>query len=157
VFADERYVWMDSDGEPLGPSIQVGGPVLKVWDHERNAAVGIPADGYGQWLREHPYLTVLEDRSVVVEGRVFLQLTLMVDDDAPTAPGFDGVLLGKFDGIDKGQPWDEVAPGETFTETVIEVWGQTMVVKSVGATNDAEQAEQDAAQELVLSTMKLPS
>ena len=95
---------------------------------------------------------------VTVDGRSIPLVTLKVDDDAPAAPGHGGVLLGRNDGIDRGQSWDEVAPGDVFTQAVIELDdGEVMVVKAVGAETEAEQAELDAALDLVLSTMTLPN
>lgn len=151
-------VLLDSNVSYYNPQILIAGPLLKVYDPDRNTGVDIPADGYAQWLREHPNLTVLADRMVLIDGRQYPQLTLKVDDDAPS--GYAGVLLGKFDGADVwdqvGWPWDQVLWGAVFTETVIDVDGQIMVVKSSGARNDVEQAELEAALDLVLSTMQLP-
>lgn len=157
VFADEGYVWIDADGEPLGMSIQIGGPVLKVWDPEREAAVAVPAGGFANWLRSHPYLEVKgESFGTTSSGAEITVMRLGVDVDAPPVSGYDGVLLGKYGGIPEGQPWDEVARGVTLTETVIELDGGTMVVKASGARTEDEQAELDAALDLVLSTMTVP-
>jgi hypothetical protein len=171
VPADERYVWMDSDGDPYGPTVQIGGPVVKVWDTYRDRPGLLSIGGcfsmmggcfsYAEYLRSHPALDLLDERVVTVDGRQFVQLTFEVKADAPDTPGYDGVILGKFDGIDTGQAWDEVEQGTVFTETVIElapgrVDNPTMVVKAAGADAESELTEQAAALDLVLSTMKLP-
>jgi hypothetical protein len=55
------------------------------------------------------------------------------------------------------EQWPDYSKGERFTLTVIEVDGETMVVTSAAAASDPAWDELDAAHELVLSTMKLPS
>ncbi len=166
--ADESYVWL-GNGVGLGPHIEIGGPVLRVYDQDAGAGVQVPASrcspgvsgpycsGYAAWLREHPSLTVLATQVVTIGGQEFQQLTLRVNDNAAPAPGYDGVPLGSFDETGAGQTWDQVNPGETFTETVLVLGDKTMVVKASGAQTPEQQAELDAALAGVLDSMTLPS
>ena len=149
VYQDDDYVNLGADA---GMFIEINGPVLQVFDPEQNTGVSIPADGYASWLRDHPSLAVLDDRMVVVDGQRVPQLTMKVADDTGS-----GVLLGRSADMAESARWPRFGPGAVVTQTVIEVDGKTMVVTSYGALNDSEQAELDAASELVLSTMKLPN
>lgn len=154
-------VWKDGAYVNVGAdrcSIEIDGPLLKVFDPQRSVGISIPAGGYAQWLREHPSLTVVDDRMVDVDGREFPQLVLAVNDDASGAPGNGpGVALGRYADMADSDGWQSFDRGAVVTQTVIEVDGKTMVVTSFGALDDAEQAEQDAALDLILATMQLPS
>ena len=171
VSSDAGYVWLDADSWPYGASVQIGGPVEKVWDYDADRAVGVSlggcfqlqaCDSYADYLLGHPSLVLLGQREVSVDGREFDQLTFRVKDDAPSTPGYDGVILARYAGIDTGQAWSEVEQGSVFTEAVLELPPRkadhpTMVVAAVGATGAEETAEQQAGLDLVLSTMKLPN
>jgi hypothetical protein len=168
IESDGGYVRLDADGEAGGPSLLIGGPVREVWDPEGNTIIDVPAAGYVSWLLGHPSLTLVDSRSVILSdgGTVFppagndgvraRQLTFRFDRDAPGADGDSGLPLGRYAGYGTRYPWDQVWPGETFTETIIDVGGETMLVKASGARTAAERAEQDAALDLVLSTMIVP-
>lgn len=172
VSSDAGYVWLDADGEPWGASVQIGGPIKKVWGYDNNrwehfSVSGsccqiAPYDSYADYLLGHPSLGLLERREVSIDGRQFQQLTFRVKDDAPSSPGYDGVILAKYDGIETGQAWSEVAQGSVFTETILDLApataaNPTMVVTATGATDPDEIAEQQAALDLLLSTMRLPN
>lgn len=155
VFKDGAFVWIDADGSNSTlPHIDITGPLVEVFDVDQRAGVPIPPEGYASWLREHPWLEVLDDRTVVVDGQEFPQLTMRMDWKAPE----DEVPVGRWTtGPLKRGEWPDFSKGERFTLTVIEVDGQTMVVTSAAADSDPAWDELDAGHELVLSTMKLPS
>ncbi len=168
---DESYVWL-GQGVGLGPHIEIGGPLLAVYDQETGKGMAVPSagcigpvrpscSGYADWLRANPSLTVLADREVSIDGQNFPQLTVRVNDDATLVSGSGGVLLGKYDdGSATGPSWERALPGETFSETIIRVGkhGDTyMVVKASGAKSPEQQAELEAALAGVLDSMKLPT
>jgi hypothetical protein len=154
VMQDADYVNLGTDA---GMFVEIDGPILQVFDPEQNAGVSIPPGGYASWLREHPFLEVLDDQMVVVDGQRFPQLTMKVAGDIPDDSELgSGVPLGRSFDMAESQRWPKLRKGQVITQTVIEVDGKTMVVSSYGALDDAEQAELDAARDLVLSTMKLP-
>jgi hypothetical protein len=129
--------------------------VREVWDPESTAIIEAPATGYAKWLLDHPLLTLVSSRPVTVDGVRTRQLTFRVDRDAADAYE-DGLPLARNGGYGTRYPWEVVWPGETFTETILEVDGETMLVNAAGAESADERAERDAALDLVLSTMRLP-
>jgi hypothetical protein len=137
-------------------AIEVDGPLLQV-DPKQDSGAPILPDAYASWLRENPSLIVLDERMVVVDGHRFPQLTMQVAHDASDAidDGY-GIRLGKYADSSESGAWREFVRGTVVTQTAIEADGKTMVVTAFGAVGDAEQAELQAALDMVLSTMKLP-
>ena len=154
IFKDAEYVNLGGTG---GISVEIDGPLLQV-DPKDNTGAPILPDEYARRLRENPSLTVLDERTVVVDGHRFPQLTVQVAQDASDVIGDGlGVRLGKYADSSESGAWREFVRGAVVTQTPIEVGGQTMVVTASGAVGDTEQAELASALDLVLSTMRLPN
>jgi hypothetical protein len=106
-------------------------------------------------------LVLLDARVVTIDGRQFQQLTFRVKNDAPSRPGHDGVTLARYEGVEADQAWREVEQGSVFTDTILDLEPgtarkPTLVITAAGAETAEERLEQDAALELLLSTMRLP-
>ena len=65
VFKNGQYVNLGGPGVMSGTAIEIDGPLLQV-SAKSNSDTSISPDEYASWLREHPSLTVLDDRMVVI-------------------------------------------------------------------------------------------
>ncbi|HEX5017769.1 MAG TPA: hypothetical protein VFX15_09305 [Actinomycetes bacterium] len=153
VANDGAYVNLGSDD---GMFIEIDGPLLQVFDPKTSSGTDIPPDGFANWLRDHPWLTVLDDREVLIDGERFPQLTVKVVKGFYKPELGSVVSLGRSADMAESGRWPQIAEGRVLTQTVLEVDGETMVVSAYGAEDDEQRAELDAAQHMVLSTMELP-
>jgi hypothetical protein len=143
---DCDFVWMSV---PDAGFLSISGPVTQVWNPLTHKAVPPPPD-YVHWLRTHPWLTVLSDRPVEVDGQQVHVLTMRVRADATLdLPG----LLAKVE-LD-GQPWVPLGLGETFTEAILTVDGRTVLVSAWDAGTATEQNALDAALLVLLHSIRL--
>jgi hypothetical protein len=136
VNCDCDFVWLSN---PHAGVLFIAGPITQVWDPVKHRAAALPPN-YAQWLRTHPWLTVLSDSTARAAGQVVPILRMHVRPDATTDVGGQ---LAKVDLV--GQPWDTVAVGDTFTEVVLHVGGRTMLVRAFGADTPRMQNALQAA------------
>ena len=143
VNCDCDFVWLSN---PSAGVLFIAGPITQVWDPVKHKAAAPPAD-YAQWLRTHPWLTVLSESTAHAAGQVVTILKLRVRPDATIDVGGQ---LARVDLV--GQPWDIVGLGQTFTEVILHVGGRTMLVRAFGAdTPQMETALQAALLNLLQS------
>jgi hypothetical protein len=144
VVCDCSYVELTAFGSPV---ITVS-PLTQVFDPATGRGIAAPADYMG-WLRAHPWLSVISQRTVRVAGIEAPQLTVSVRQSATSAdPAQPMLRFARVAGPEVMQPFALQSPGDVFTETVLTVHGQRLLVRAFGGTTTTPQDVQDVQQAL---------
>jgi len=135
VVCDCSYVEMAGFDTPV---ITVS-PLTQVFDPATGRGTAAPADYVG-WLRAHPWLTLVSQRTVSVDGIEAPQLTLSVRQSATsTDPAQPFLRFASVAGPEVVQPYALQSPGDVFTETVLTLHGKRLLVRAFGGTTATPQ------------------
>lgn len=144
VVCDCAYVELTTFGAPVITMVRL----TQVFDPATGRATTAPAD-YPGWLRTHPWLSVLTQRTVRVDGMQAPQLTVSVRPDARSGDPAEPLLrFARVAGPDVLQPYALHAPGDIFTDTVLTLHGQRVLVTAFGGTTTTPQDEREVQQAL---------
>jgi hypothetical protein len=149
VYADGRSVELGS-ASTVGPILSIG-ELAQVFDPRRHRPVAPPAD-YVDWLRHHPWLEVLEDTTVEVDGNQVPELTLRVRDDARTTGDHPAFLhFGRLAGESN---FDTLNPTRVFRVVELPVGDRTVVVTAYVGLSALDKDQTFAALDELLGTIR---